>query len=50
VFAGQTVSDNAYLAALTVASSTINLVLLTGIIIKYVDNILLLCMYLVSDW
>jgi len=49
VLAGQTISGNAYLAALIVASSTIPLVLLTGIIIKYVDKKLLLCMYLVSD-
>lgn len=49
VFDGQSVSGNAYLAALVVASSTIPLVLLTGIIIKYVDKKLLLCMYLVLD-
>ncbi|XP_001947988.2 synaptic vesicle glycoprotein 2B-like [Acyrthosiphon pisum] len=44
VFAEQTVSSNAYLAALVVASSTIPLVLITGIIIKYVDKKLLLFM------
>lgn len=44
-----TVSGNAYLAALIVACSTIPLVLITGIIIKYVDKKILLCMYLVTD-
>jgi len=45
--AEKTVSSNAYLAGVVVASSTIPLVLLTGIIIKYVDKKILLCMYLV---
>lgn len=49
VSVGQTISGNAYLAALIVACSTIPLVLITGIIIKYVDKKLLLCMYLFSD-
>lgn len=47
MFAGQTVSGNAYLAALLVACSSIPLVLLTGIIIKYCNKKILLCMYLV---
>ncbi|XP_060835783.1 synaptic vesicle glycoprotein 2B-like [Rhopalosiphum padi] len=42
MFAGQIVSGNAYLAALIVACSSIPLVLLTGIIIKYCDKKLLL--------
>lgn len=49
VLAGKTVSSDAYLAALIVACSTIPLVLITGIVIKYVDKKKLLCMYLVSD-
>ncbi|XP_025191568.1 synaptic vesicle glycoprotein 2B-like [Melanaphis sacchari] len=40
--AGQTVSVNAYLAALIVACSSIPLVLLTGILIKYCNKKLLL--------
>ncbi|XP_025192159.1 uncharacterized protein LOC112592356, partial [Melanaphis sacchari] len=42
MFAGQTVSVNAYLAALIVACSSIPLVLLTGILIKYCNKKLLL--------
>ncbi|CAH1720800.1 unnamed protein product [Aphis gossypii] len=42
MFAGQTVSGNAYLAALLVACSSIPLVLLTGIIIKYCNKKILL--------
>jgi len=48
LYAAHAVSGNAYFAASVVASSTIPLVLITGIIIKYVDKKLLLCMYLVS--
>ncbi|XP_060860428.1 synaptic vesicle glycoprotein 2B-like [Metopolophium dirhodum] len=44
MFVEEIVSRNAYLAAVVVASSTIPLVLLTGIIIKYVDKKLLLFM------
>lgn len=39
------ISSDAYLAALIVAISTIPLVILTGILIKYFNKKILLCMY-----
>lgn len=42
---GETVSSEAYLAALLVATSVIPLVILMGIAIKYYNKKILLCMY-----
>lgn len=41
----KTVSENAYLVALIVATTTVPLILITGVGVKYFNKKLFLCMY-----